>query len=194
MGSLIKTKMNMPCAACRLLRRRCTEDCILLPYFPPNAADKFAAVHRIFGASNICKMLQEIPIDHRGDAVTSMVYEAEARLQDPVYGCVALITSLQTQVFQLQSELSTALAEAMALKAQLSEALSMLISSQGSPSTDNTEKNHNNNHQQLSDCHPHNQTSSAMPLFSQVIDSVQATEVPLQPESWSSLKSWHQLG
>lgn len=47
-----------PCASCKLLRRRCAEDCTFAPYFPPDDPHKFAIVHKIFGASNVSKMLQ----------------------------------------------------------------------------------------------------------------------------------------
>lgn len=47
-----------PCAACKLLRRRCAQDCVFAPYFPANEPHKFASVHRVFGASNVNKMLQ----------------------------------------------------------------------------------------------------------------------------------------
>ncbi|XP_058077206.1 LOB domain-containing protein 4-like [Magnolia sinica] len=126
MASRSSSKTNVPCAGCKLLRRRCTKDCIFVPHFPSTEPEKFAGVHRIFGASNVSKMLQDIPAHHRGDAVSSMVYEANARLKDPIYGCVASIASLQTQVSQLQSELAMALAETMTLRAQLSEALSAI--------------------------------------------------------------------
>lgn len=46
------------CAACRYLRRRCPSDCIFAPYFPPNNPQRFASVHRIYGASNVARMLQ----------------------------------------------------------------------------------------------------------------------------------------
>ncbi|CAK9159808.1 unnamed protein product [Ilex paraguariensis] len=48
---------NSPCAACKLLRRKCAEDCIFAPCFPPNQPDKFASVHKVFGASNVGKLL-----------------------------------------------------------------------------------------------------------------------------------------
>ncbi|KAF5736238.1 LOB domain-containing protein 4-like [Tripterygium wilfordii] len=76
-----------PCAACKLLRRRCAQDCVFPPYFPADEPHKFANVHKVFGASNVNKMLQELPVHQRGDAVSSMVYEANARIRDPVYGC-----------------------------------------------------------------------------------------------------------
>ncbi|KAJ0538303.1 putative transcription factor AS2-LOB family [Helianthus annuus] len=47
-----------PCAACKILRRRCTEKCMLAPYFPPTDPHKFTIAHRVFGASNIIKLLQ----------------------------------------------------------------------------------------------------------------------------------------
>ncbi|KAI4382874.1 hypothetical protein MLD38_008778 [Melastoma candidum] len=77
-----------PCASCKLLRRRCAKDCVFAPYFPPDDPHRFAIVHKVFGASNISKMLQEIPVHQRADAVSSLVYEANARVRDPVYGCV----------------------------------------------------------------------------------------------------------
>ncbi|XP_059626919.1 LOB domain-containing protein 4-like [Cornus florida] len=186
MGSVGRNRINTPCAACKLLRRRCTEDCTFLPYFPHSKAHDFAAVHRIFGASNVCKMLQEIPAHDRGDAAISIVYEAKARLKDPVYGCVALIASLQSQVFQLQSELNTALSEAMAIRAQ--QSLSLLMSSEGFLSAADMPKTDLDYHQPMQrDCTTQTPTSFAMPFFPQVIDSVQAiTEVPPLPlpESW----------
>lgn len=47
-----------PCAACKILRRRCAEKCVLAPYFPPSDPIKFTTAHRVFGASNIIKFLQ----------------------------------------------------------------------------------------------------------------------------------------
>ncbi|KAL3629190.1 LOB domain-containing protein 25 [Castilleja foliolosa] len=98
---------NPPCAACKFLRRKCLPDggCIFAPYFPPEEPNKFISVHRIFGASNVSKLLNEVPPHQREDAVNSMAYEAEARLKDPVYGCVGAISALQRHVISLQKEL-----------------------------------------------------------------------------------------
>ena len=49
-----------PCAACKLLRRRCAQECPFSPYFSPHEPQKFASVHRVFGASNVSKMLMVI--------------------------------------------------------------------------------------------------------------------------------------
>ncbi|XP_062156223.1 LOB domain-containing protein 18-like [Alnus glutinosa] len=96
-----------PCGACKFLRRKCVPGCIFAPYFDSEqGAAHFAAVHKVFGASNVSKLLLHIPMHKRLDAVVTICYEAQARLRDPVYGCVAHIFALQQQVVNLQAELS----------------------------------------------------------------------------------------
>ncbi|KAA3482017.1 LOB domain-containing protein 12-like [Gossypium australe] len=109
---------NSPCASCKLLRRRCAKDCIFAPYFPSDDPHKFAIVHKVFGASNVSKTLQELPLQQRADAVSSLVYEANARIRDPVYGCVGAISYLQNQVSQLQMQLAVAQAEIVCIQMQ----------------------------------------------------------------------------
>ncbi|KAI3498368.1 hypothetical protein L1887_34141 [Cichorium endivia] len=96
-----------PCGACKFLRRKCVTECIFAPYFDSEqGAAHFAAVHKVFGASNVTKLLMHIPVNKRLDAVITLSYEAQARLRDPVYGCVAQIFALQQQVANLHTELS----------------------------------------------------------------------------------------
>ncbi|KAK6918503.1 Lateral organ boundaries, LOB [Dillenia turbinata] len=96
-----------PCGACKFLRRKCVRGCIFAPYFDPDQGTAhFAAVHKVFGASNASKLLLRIPPHKRLDAVVSLCYEALARVRDPVYGCVSHIFSLQQQVVNLQAELA----------------------------------------------------------------------------------------
>ncbi|XP_022996637.1 LOB domain-containing protein 12-like [Cucurbita maxima] len=109
---------SSPCASCKLLRRRCAKECIFAPYFPSDDPHKFAIVHKVFGASNVSKMLQELPVQQRGDAVMSLVYEATARVRDPVYGCVGAISYLQNQVSQLQMQLAVAQSEILCFQMQ----------------------------------------------------------------------------
>ncbi|KAK1349783.1 LOB domain-containing protein [Heracleum sosnowskyi] len=94
-----------PCAACKLLRRRCAQECPFSPYFSPHEPQKFASVHKVFGASNVSKLLLEVPESQRADAANSLVYEANVRLRDPVYGCMGAISALQQQIQSLQVEL-----------------------------------------------------------------------------------------
>ncbi|KAH9309341.1 hypothetical protein KI387_037252, partial [Taxus chinensis] len=108
---MASSSSSSPCAACKFLRRKCTVECVFAPYFPPDQPHKFANVHKIFGASNITKLLNELPPHQREDAVNSLAYEAEARMKDPVYGCVGAISILQRQMHHLQRELVVAHAD-----------------------------------------------------------------------------------
>nr|GEW98649.1 hypothetical protein [Tanacetum cinerariifolium] len=105
-----------PCAACKLLRRRCAQECPFSPYFSPHEPQKFASVHKVFGASNVSKLLMEVPENQRADAANSLVYEANVRLRDPVYGCMGAISALQHQVQSLQAELNAVRSEILRYK------------------------------------------------------------------------------
>ncbi|XP_047314344.1 LOB domain-containing protein 30-like [Impatiens glandulifera] len=95
-----------PCGACRYLRKKCLDNCIFAPYFDSDKGiANFTSIHNIFGASNVTKLLTNIPIDKRPEAVRTLNYEAHARLQDPIYGCVSQIFGLQNQVINLQREI-----------------------------------------------------------------------------------------
>lgn len=52
-----------------------------------------------------------MPESQRADAANSLVYEANVRLRDPVYGCMGAISALQHQVHVLQAELNAVRAE-----------------------------------------------------------------------------------
>ncbi|KAJ4822114.1 hypothetical protein Tsubulata_002839 [Turnera subulata] len=106
-----------PCGACKFLRRKCASDCIFAPYFcSEQGPARFAAIHKVFGASNVSKLLLHVPVADRCEAVVTIAYEAQARIRDPVYGCVAHIFALQQQVACLQAQL-------MQVKAQLAQNL-----------------------------------------------------------------------
>ncbi|EXC24867.1 hypothetical protein L484_013233 [Morus notabilis] len=105
---MASSSSSSPCAACKIQRRKCTQECVFAPYFPPDQPQKFCNVHKVFGASNVSKLLQELSASQREDAVNSLAYEAEARLRDPVYGCVGLISVLQHKLRQVQNDLNNA--------------------------------------------------------------------------------------
>ncbi|CAK9159885.1 unnamed protein product [Ilex paraguariensis] len=114
-----------PCGACKFLRRKCATDCIFAPYFCSEQGPAiFAAIHKVFGASNVSKLLLHVPVADRCEAVVTIGYEAQARIRDPVYGCVAHIFALQQQVAYLQAQL-------MQLKAQLAQ--NLIDSSRNNP-------------------------------------------------------------
>ncbi|KAG5547189.1 hypothetical protein RHGRI_013007 [Rhododendron griersonianum] len=67
----------------------------------------------------------ELPECQRADAVSSMVYEANARLRDPVYGCAGVICQLQKQVSELQVQLAKAQAEVVNMQYQQANLVAM---------------------------------------------------------------------
>lgn len=55
-----------------------------------------------------------------------MVYEAEARIRDPVYGCAGAIYHLQRQVSELQAQLAKSQVEIVNMQFQRSNLLELL--------------------------------------------------------------------
>ncbi|KAL5229952.1 hypothetical protein ABZP36_028728 [Zizania latifolia] len=94
------------CAACRYLRRRCTHDCVLAPFFPASRPHRYACVHRVFGASNVVRLLESLPMAERNEAANTMAMEAYWRVQDPVYGVTGIISRLQDEIRAVQCELA----------------------------------------------------------------------------------------
>ncbi|KAJ4954252.1 hypothetical protein NE237_011035 [Protea cynaroides] len=107
------TGLGSPCGACKFLRRKCVKGCVFAPYFCyEQGATHFAAIHKVFGASNVSKLLAHLPVAHRTEAAITISYEAQARLHDPIYGCVSYIFALQQQVVNLQAQLISLKAQA----------------------------------------------------------------------------------
>jgi len=82
--------------------RKCAPDCIFAPYFcSEQGPARFAAIHKVFGASNVSKLLLHIPAHERCEAVVTIAYEASIR--DPVYGCLAhfCLTATGTHIIHI---------------------------------------------------------------------------------------------
>ncbi|XP_060188043.1 LOB domain-containing protein 24-like [Lycium barbarum] len=118
------------CSACKQLRRRCPSDCIFLPYFPPNNPQRFSFVHRIYGASNVGKMLQQVEEHQRADVADSLYYEAYCRIKSPIYGCVGIISILHQEIYHLECELAKVQAEISLVKADQAQTESQLAQGQ----------------------------------------------------------------
>ncbi|KAJ8497394.1 hypothetical protein OPV22_007946 [Ensete ventricosum] len=102
------TGFGSPCGACKFLRRKCVRGCVFAPYFCyEQGVAHFAAIHKVFGASNASKLLLQLPVSDRPEAALTISYEARARLQDPVYGCVSHIFALQQQILTLEAQLAS---------------------------------------------------------------------------------------
>ncbi|KAK1567216.1 hypothetical protein Q3G72_009488 [Acer saccharum] len=74
------------CAACKHQRKKCSDECILAPYFPANRSREFQAVHKVFGVSNVTKIVRNVKEEDRNKVSDSLVWEALCRQKDPVLG------------------------------------------------------------------------------------------------------------
>ncbi|XP_004505394.1 uncharacterized protein [Cicer arietinum] len=101
---------NPACAACRHQRRKCTQDCVLAPYFPIDKIHVYESVHKVFGFSNVAKMLTKLDQQGRKQAIKSFEWEAMMWAQNPVFGpfgayneALNIITQLLTLLQQQQT-------------------------------------------------------------------------------------------
>ncbi|KAL5860977.1 hypothetical protein ACOSQ3_002288 [Xanthoceras sorbifolium] len=74
------------CAACKHQRKKCSDECILAPYFPANRSREFQAVHKFFGVSNVTKIVRNVKEEDRHKVADSLIWEALSRQKDPVLG------------------------------------------------------------------------------------------------------------
>nr|XP_029117257.1 uncharacterized protein LOC105038825 [Elaeis guineensis] len=100
------TSSTQACAACKYQRRKCPPDCTLAPYFPASQPRQFLNAHRLFGVSKILKMIHHIDPRHRPDAMRSIIFQSNARAQDPVGGCYRIIRDFECQLQRDNAELA----------------------------------------------------------------------------------------
>ncbi|KAI3977991.1 hypothetical protein MKX01_032368 [Papaver californicum] len=80
----VKGGTNHACAACKYQRRKCAPDCALAPYFPHDQPKMFQNAHRLFGVSNIQKILRPLTPNLKKEATRSIIYESNMRARFPL--------------------------------------------------------------------------------------------------------------
>ncbi|XLR14457.1 hypothetical protein S83_042395 [Arachis hypogaea] len=98
--------MHPACAACKHQRKKCSENnCILAPYFPANRSREFHAVHKVFGVSNITKLVKSAKEEDRRRVVDSLIWEACCRQRDPIHGPYGEYTKVYNEYKKVFNEL-----------------------------------------------------------------------------------------
>ncbi|KAK7346520.1 hypothetical protein VNO80_21041 [Phaseolus coccineus] len=97
-----------PCGACKYQRRRCGADCLLAPHFPAESIQRFAYVHHVFGGGNVSNILKSTKPELRKWVARALTYQAEARVRDPVHGCVGVIWEQEESLRILKEKLEKA--------------------------------------------------------------------------------------
>ncbi|KAL9326451.1 hypothetical protein ACSQ67_007096 [Phaseolus vulgaris] len=101
----LKGGTTQACAACKHQRRKCTSECLLAPYFPADQPKIFLNVHKLFGVSNIVKILKILEPNQKKIAMDSIIIQANYRDKYPVHGCWEEICRLQYQIWLAEEEL-----------------------------------------------------------------------------------------
>ncbi|KAJ9179332.1 hypothetical protein P3X46_011135 [Hevea brasiliensis] len=106
------------CAACKYQRRKCAPDCILAPYFPHDRQRQFLNAHKLFGVSNITKIIKNLNQPDKDEAMRTIIFQSDVRANDPVGGCYGIIRELQRQIEYHKAELDLVLHQLAICRAQ----------------------------------------------------------------------------
>ena len=97
---------NHACASCKHQRKRCDSNCELAPYFPAKRYHEFQNAHKLFGVSNILKIITMIEPHQRQAAADSILIEGNAWKTYPEHGCLGVIKDLTEQISFQEKQLS----------------------------------------------------------------------------------------
>ncbi|KAH8487069.1 hypothetical protein Peur_069568 [Populus x canadensis] len=106
----LKGGTSQACASCKYQRRKCSSECPLAPYFPPDQPRLFQNTHKLFGVRKILKILENLDPRQHEEAMRSIIYQANIRDRFPVHGCWGIICKLHFQIRQAEEELRAVLA------------------------------------------------------------------------------------
>ncbi|XP_034699419.1 LOB domain-containing protein 22-like [Vitis riparia] len=104
-GGLGNPQAQAACASCKHQRKRCDSTCELAPYFPASKYREFQNAHRLFGVSNIQKILNAVEPEQRAAAAESLLLEGTFRREDPVYGSFGIVCKLESELDLCKQEL-----------------------------------------------------------------------------------------
>ncbi|OIW06883.1 hypothetical protein TanjilG_19532 [Lupinus angustifolius] len=99
----------MSCNGCRVLRKGCSDDCMLRHCFlwienPQAQAHATLFVAKFFGRATLMSFISSVPTNQRSALFESLVYEAVGRTINPVNGVVGLLWSGNWHLCQLGVE------------------------------------------------------------------------------------------
>ncbi|GMN53106.1 hypothetical protein TIFTF001_022252 [Ficus carica] len=95
-----------PCAACKTQRKRCNMFCEVSSLFPQTKSKEYQNAHRLFGSSNIQKMIVSIKPSEVDVCADSILTEGLAGKNDPEHGCYGLVGNLKAEVDAAERELA----------------------------------------------------------------------------------------
>ncbi|KAL5579488.1 hypothetical protein UlMin_011930 [Ulmus minor] len=117
------------CAACKYRRSKCAPDCVLAPYFPHHTQNQFLNAHKLFGVKNITKLIKNLQQPIKDEAIRAIIFQSNARANDPVGGCYRIICDLQRQIEYNKAELEIVLHQLAICRASASQQQQNLVDS-----------------------------------------------------------------
>ncbi|WCJ17935.1 LOB domain-containing protein 39 [Euphorbia peplus] len=95
----------MSCNGCRILRKGCSDDCMLRQCLqwiddPQAQANATLFVAKFFGRAGLVSFLSAVPKHHRPSLFQSLLYEAVGRTVNPVSGAVGMLWTGNWQICQ----------------------------------------------------------------------------------------------
>ncbi|MCE5166167.1 hypothetical protein HAX54_015258 [Datura stramonium] len=98
----------MSCNGCRVLRKGCSENCILRPCLQsietPSQGHATIFVAKFFGRAGLMSFISAVPENQRPGLFHSLLYEAVGRTVNPVNGAVGLLWTGNWNVCQAAVE------------------------------------------------------------------------------------------
>ncbi|KAK3016520.1 hypothetical protein RJ639_006843 [Escallonia herrerae] len=99
----------MSCNGCRVLRKGCSETCILRPCLqwiesPESQGHATVFVAKFFGRAGLMSFISAVPESQRPSLFQSLLFEAAGRTVNPVNGAVGLLWTGNWQVCQAAVE------------------------------------------------------------------------------------------
>ncbi|XP_072999996.1 LOB domain-containing protein 41-like [Typha latifolia] len=90
--------MRMSCNGCRVLRKGCSDDCVIRPCLqwiqsPEAQANATLFLAKFYGRAGLVNLISAGPVHLRPAIFRSMLFEACGRVLNPIYGSVGLLWS-----------------------------------------------------------------------------------------------------
>ncbi|RDY02301.1 LOB domain-containing protein 41 [Mucuna pruriens] len=87
--------MKMSCNGCRILRKGCSEDCVIRPCLewincPKAQANATLFLAKFYGRAGLVNLINAAPQHLRPGVLKSLMYEACGRIANPTYGSLGL--------------------------------------------------------------------------------------------------------
>ncbi|XP_002976218.2 LOB domain-containing protein 39 [Selaginella moellendorffii] len=169
----------MSCNGCRVLRKGCSDSCILRPCLqwiegPEAQGHATVFVAKFFGRAGLMNFISAVPENQRPALFQSLLYEACGRTVNPVFGAVGLLWSGSWHVCQAAVETVLKGGSLQALKQPGSSSMSGAATAAAAANAGATTLFHR---------HHHHQTPGTRSPTSVLVDAMESHKPLQQPGS-----------